>query len=365
MPPPPLSARLTPKRKGRSKATLRSPLPLHTKPKFDLRTLLDHQRKDDAMNAAFKKHEDAEAEAVEKRLATERNVVTNSPTTVRQQFINMAGVQDETAGKALRAMERTETANSELNFWYFSKAKHDVSRERPGPFPKTAAQGPWSLLAKEGTRRRHIESGFFQKLAGRAQLPDELYIWLSDALRLETSPVAQRAYADLLCSASTAQIKRLVNPDLLKGIFRGMGAVDEVDDEVLHPVEEQEVSGSRKDWTTVQSYLSWIGNIAPHMEPETIQYTINSLLRMGADQVLMSSPELLSCHQSALLELVEAVAPVSWDSFVCGRNPFMKPKLTKASARQQRRLFTGRFLRTVSVSGLFYASLQRPIGFAS
>lgn len=310
------AAGLTPPRKGKSKATLKSPLPLHSKAKFDLKTLLDHQRRDDAMNAAFQKHEEAEAKAATERRVLEGNVVTNSPNTVRQQFINMAGVQNETAGKALRAMERTETANSEQNYWYFFKPSHDLSKARPNPFPKAAAQGPWSLLLKEGTRRRHIESGFFQKITSRAKLPDEIFQWMLDSIRLETSPVVQEAYSNLLCNASPGQVKRLVTPECLSGVYRGLGAVDEMDDEQLRPVQERENAYSGRDWASLQIYLKMIGKIAPQLEQQSLQYAVTSLLRMAADQVLIKNPELLLCHQYALVDLVEAVDSASWDSFV-------------------------------------------------
>jgi len=312
---------LTPERKGKSKAALKSPLPLHTKAKFDLKTLLDHQRRDDAMNAAFQKHEEAEAKAAEERRVLETNVVTNSPNAVRQQFIAMAGVQNETAGKALRAMERTETANSEQNFWYFFKSNHDLSKERPKPFPKAVAKGPWSLLAKEGTRRRHVESGFFTKIAARAKLPDEIYLWILDSIRFETSPVAREAYADLLASTTSANhqsthVQRLITPECLGGVYRGLGAEDDIDDEQLRPVQEREHPYADRDWASLRVYLDWMGKIATHLEPESLQYAVTSLLRMAADPVLVRNPEVLLCHQCALVELVEAVDPGSWDNFV-------------------------------------------------
>ncbi|KAH6697628.1 hypothetical protein F5X68DRAFT_257758 [Plectosphaerella plurivora] len=303
--------------KRRTRGTkLQSPFALSNKTrKFDIKTLIAHQRTDDAIAAGFKMATEELASSAIKSEVDSNSILTNSPSTIRKQFISMAGVKEETAGKALRAMERTQHANSEQTSFYFFKPSHSAWAERPGPFPKAAARGPWTLLVKEGTRRRHIESGFFSKVAGQLAIPDDIYLWLVDSMRMEKSPVARSAYCEILAGASSEQIQRLVKPETLRGICQGLGSVDDFDNDRLRSVSEREAAYAGRDWGSLITHLEWLYSAARNLGQDVIQHAVSHLLRMAADRALLSNPEVLFAHQTALAELVGRVEASSWDEF--------------------------------------------------
>jgi hypothetical protein len=288
--------------------------------KFDIKTLIAHQKTDDAIAAGFKRAteemEQAATATAIKREMESKSVVTNSPSTIRKQFISMAGVKEETAGKALRAMERTQYASLVQTAFYFFKASHSSSTEKSRPFPKAAAQGPWALLAKEGMRRRQIESGFFSKVAKQLTIPDDIFLWLLDSMRTEKSPVARSAYCEILAGASSEQVQRLVKPEKLSEICHGLGCIDSFDDEQLQSVSEREGGYTDRDWGSLLTYLQWLREAAPFFGQDVIQHAVGHLLRMATDRALLSNPDVLLNHQAALTDLVDHVEAPMWDEFV-------------------------------------------------
>lgn len=286
--------------------------------KFDMKTLLDHQRRDDLMNSNFERLEAADLQAKKGEEAEPiRGVVTASPNTVRRQFVDVAGVREETAGKALRAMERTEAVNAIRNRWYFFKpCRHACTATEPPEFPKHAATGPWTLLAKDRARARHFENGTLKTLASRISVPDEAFLWVLHAIAKEKKYALRQSYYQFVSFADPEQVQRLVSPECLLEVFGSLGAAEDVNDEQLRPVQEEPGVYRGRDWSQLQTYLKWLSNVSSKLEPDALNTAVTSLLRMAVDTCLLDNPDILRDHQNALKRLVEAVDPASWDSFV-------------------------------------------------
>lgn len=289
---------------------------------FNMKTLLEHQRKEDAIQASFEKLEEAESKArAEAAAETEPNYadVKPSPNTVRRRFISVAGLKDEeVAGKALRAMERTEAANAVRNRLYFFNPNEDyAAAERSEPFPCKTAKGPWSVLAVEGTRARHLRSSLFKDIARRFELPDEILVWALHSVHSEKSLQLRQEYCSLVSNASASQIKRLATPEFLRQLFfQRIGANPHFDDRKLQPVRQVERAYEDRDWAALRLYLDWIYNISPYLEPASLTYAAITLLRMAADETLLANADVRVDHQFALLGLVKAVDAASWGRFV-------------------------------------------------
>ncbi|KAM0276152.1 hypothetical protein ACHAQH_007040 [Verticillium albo-atrum] len=311
-----------------SKTKLRNPvlggrLPVTStaKPMFDMKTLMEHQRRDEAIAASSTRlnddddnDNDADFENEGSDARSGEDGAPPSPNTTRRKFISVAGVNDEdVAGKAMRAMERTEAVTSTKDYWYFFKTGKLPPAEQQ-PFPKVAASGPWAMLAKEGTRRKHFQSNTLQCVARRHRLPDEIFTWVLMAIEGEKRSI-QLVYSSLL-SANTNQIRELVTPGCLRELFRHIDAADDVDDEELQLVQQDRKAYVGRNWSGLRTYLKWLQTIAGSLDIESIKYAVVALLRMAADRALMSNTETRIVHQEALTNLVEAVYEAVWDDFV-------------------------------------------------
>ncbi|ROT37549.1 hypothetical protein SODALDRAFT_199644 [Sodiomyces alkalinus F11] len=307
----------TPKSRRKTGRVHQSPLTIHPKPMFNMKTLLEHQRKEDAILASFERLEEAEAKAREEAAETETDHADfkPSPNTARRRFISVAGLKDdEVAGKALRAMERTEAASAVKNRWYFFNP-HCAPADTSEPFPRKAAKGLWGVLAVDGTRALHLRSSLFKDIARRVELPDEILLWALHSIHSEKSLQLRQEYCNLVSNVSEGQIRRLATPELLQQLFQRIGANPRIDDRKLQPVRQVERPYEDRDWAALRLYLDWIYNISPYLEPESLTYAAITLLRMAVDETLLANPDVRVDHQYALLGLVKAVDAASWNKF--------------------------------------------------
>ncbi|KAL2758571.1 hypothetical protein ACRALDRAFT_1068858 [Sodiomyces alcalophilus JCM 7366] len=338
----------TPKSRRKAGRVHQSPLTIHPKPMFNMKTLLEHQRKEDAIQASFEKLEEAESKARAEAADTEPDYADfkPSPNTARRRFISVAGLKDdEVAGKALRAMERTEAASAVKNRWYFFNPNlgGSAAAETSEPFPSKAAKGPWSILAVDGTRALHLRSSLFKDFARRFELPDEILLWALHSVHSEKSLQLRQEYCSLISNVSAAQVRRLATPDLLRQLFRRIGANPHVDDQKLQPVRQVEKPYEDRDWTGLRLYLDWVYNISPYLEPASLTYAAITLLRMAVDETLLANADVRVDHQFALLGLVKAVDDASW-------NKFCEDVSTSLSSAFEQNVF--RLLPLLSMSGV-------------
>ncbi|KAK1978022.1 hypothetical protein LZ30DRAFT_600050 [Colletotrichum cereale] len=297
----------TPKAKRRARIVHKSPLTIQPKHKFDFKTLDAHSQRHDVL---FDSPKRPAAPEVKDEVMED---VGASPSKARQKLIEIAGVKtEEDAGKAIKAMERTDAGASRTK-WYFFNNDHSGPGE-PTPFPKRCAKGPWSFLAKAETRDRHILSGMPASLAITVELPDDLYLWILDMATVEQVSVLREEYRRI-AAASGKHIERLVTPQRLEETLRRLGAADHVGDEVLKPVREIRDVYVDRDWQPFQSFLEWLYWVAAQLIHDSVVFAVKMLLRMAADRVVLENADILTHHQHALEGLVNSVADNVWDGF--------------------------------------------------
>ncbi|KAM0323106.1 hypothetical protein ACHAQA_008956 [Verticillium albo-atrum] len=314
--PPPAAKTTTPKTRLRGRRLGKSPLPSQPKPMFDMKTLLEHQKRDEAINASSTRLDDSTGEVATEDTETKSDAkdALPSPNTNRRKFISVAGVNDkEVAGKAMRAMERTEAATSTKDRWYFFKTGESPPAEQSQPFPRDAATGPWALLAKQGTRRQHLQSRTLQYMAARRRLPDEIFTWILLAIDGEKRAL-QLAYSSLV-SANANQIRELVTPEYLQELYSHIGAAKEIGDKQLQLVQEDREAYAGRNWSGLRTYLEWLDSIACHLGSKSVRFVVVSLLRMAADKALMDDIGIRMAHQQALGHLIEVVEMAVWNDF--------------------------------------------------
>ncbi|KAK2001225.1 hypothetical protein LX36DRAFT_629208 [Colletotrichum falcatum] len=297
----------TPKAKRRARTIHKSPLTIQPKHKFDFKTLDAHSQRHDVLFDSPKRPAAPEVkDQVMEDLGT-------SPSKARQKLIEIAGIKsEEDADKAMRAMERTDAGASRTKWCFFNKDQSGLGE--PAPFPKKCANGPWSFLAKAGTRDRHILSGMPASLAITVGLPDELYLWILSMATVEQASVLREEYRRI-AAANARHVKRLVTPQQLEEILSRLGAADHVSDEVLKPVREVRDVYAGRDWQPLQSFLQWLYWVAAQLGHDSVVFAVKMLLRMAADRVVLENADILTHHQHALEGLVHSVADDAWDGF--------------------------------------------------
>ncbi|KAK1966564.1 hypothetical protein LY78DRAFT_578135 [Colletotrichum sublineola] len=297
----------TPKAKRQARIVHKSPLTIQPRHKFDFKTLDAHSQRHDVLFDSPKRPAVPE---VQDEVMKDLGV---SPSKARQKLIEIAGVKsEEDADKAMRAMERTGAGASRTKWYFFKKDGNALSE--PAPFPKRCAKGPWSFLAKSGTRDRHILSGMLASLAIVIELPDDLYLWILGMITAEHVSVLREEYRRI-AAASAKHVQRLITPQRLEEILHRLGAAEYVDDEVLKPVREVRDAYADRDWQPLQSFLEWLYWVAAQLGHDSVVFAVKMLLRMAADSVVLENADILTHHQHALEGLVNSVADDVWNGF--------------------------------------------------
>ncbi|OLN97263.1 hypothetical protein CCHL11_07734 [Colletotrichum chlorophyti] len=296
----------TPKAKRRAKMVHKSPLTIQPKHKFDFKTLDAHSKRYDVL---FDSPKRPAASKIKDEVMED---VDASPSKARQKLIEIAGVKtEEDADKALKAMERTDAGVSRTKWYFFKK---DFSPQEPPAFPKRSATGSWSFLGHTGTRQRQIISGMPSRVAASRGLPDELYLWMLHMMNVEEMNGLRIEYRKLV-SADAKQVRRLVTPQRIEGIFRNLGAADYVTEETLKPMREVREIYADRDWRPLRSSLKWFYYIAHFLDHSSVAYAVKMLLRMAVDKVVIENPDVLAEYQWALAALVNTVEDEVWGEF--------------------------------------------------
>lgn len=206
-----------------------------------------------------------------------------------------------------------------LRYCFF---KDDFISPPSKPYPKRL-RGHWRLLsqANKKTRQRYFEDGIPRLILKRVKkLPDELFEWVLDELCVNNSLIFRRQGVTLITQCPE-QMRRLVTPQRLEGLFTRLGVSADLDDKgsELPAAELDAEPYEGRVWGHVESFLSLLGRLALHMAPPSVLFACHALMRMSLDTVICDKFELFRAFQDAIQPLLHAVPRSSWADFVSGR----------------------------------------------
>lgn len=303
----------TPKAKRSAVQFHSSPLAIIPKHKYDLKALAKHARKDNATLASSARIDEARLLSIGKeRAPTPRDVASAS--TIKG-IVDADGTQD--AHKVLRAVQRADSGQTHVRFLFFDA---DYTPPEPSKPPKEAMNAPWSLLTKGDarTREQNLASGVPHTILLRqGSLPDSVFDWLLDELTIQKSGTVRKEYRNLIKSCPE-QVERLLDADTVEKLLIQLGATDDIkqrDSELAVSMVENEPYNGR-DWACLESFINLLGSCANHMSIACVKYTMQILLRMTMDKLIIHNSNLLMAYEETIKQLALSIPLSDWASFV-------------------------------------------------
>jgi hypothetical protein len=301
-----------------------SPLPVLSKYKFDLKSLVSHAEKDEATEASSKRVKAMLAPKDEDEDGDTTMISTDymaGPT----KFVHgallesvVADREDGGAYKVTRAIMRTEATVTEKR-WYFFDTQTKATKPERKPFPKGSVPENWQKeLLDPKTRYQTFISGFAEDMVTFGKkFPDELFLWILDEACLEASDPLRTSYLNTV-RESKEQIYRLLDPDLVRKIFCAIGGssnATEISQKVI-PVPKLADPYSKRNWARILSVVRFLGQIAKSLQERSRTNIICMLLRMSVDHLVFNNVDLLDSVQDTISRLCRYIPEEDWESCV-------------------------------------------------
>jgi hypothetical protein len=306
-----------------------SPLPVLSKYKFDLQSLVSRTEDLEAIEASSKrvkamlasKDEDEDKDTAMSDHAAE---LANFPHGALLGSV-VADREDLEAHKVTRAIMRTEATTTEKR-WYFFDTMSSTPKPKRTSFPSKAVPEKWKrALDDPKTRYQTFISGFAENMVALGmRLPDELFLWVLDEACLEASDLLRASYVATL-RESTEQIKRLLSPDLVVKVFQRLGGSStgtEITQKIV-PITKLVHPYSNRDWTKLLLIVNFFGQISRPLQQKSRTTVICMLLRMSVDHVVYENVDLLDSIQGTISRLCKYTPNEDWEA--CVRNCSLLP----------------------------------------
>lgn len=336
--PAPGTPRASRSRKPPTSTLQRSPLTVRTHYKFDLKYLKAIAADDEALEAKERRLKKITQEDTEmgddEPIAFSNDIHGNILRGLHEEKEEGGGKDVQ---KVLNAVKRTEALNMGSR-WYFFETE-EIPTVKRQPFPKASVLKNWKNdLAEPQIRHQTFVSGFAENMVAYGNtLPDEIIEWILDDFCMEEQTDLRNAYSSVL-RVSRKQVYRLVTPEVIRRMFKSLGATSSAITltDKINPRREISDAYAHHPWSKVRALIDLINLVAKHLQVETRLEVICILLRLGIDPVLMERVDLFSQVQTTLHSLCLYIDPEIWESSVSSPtkpNPNPNPKLTFPSPK--------------------------------
>lgn len=301
----------TPKAKRTASATLKSPLAIMPKHRFDLKALAKDARQENATQASSLK---IQAHSRDPKVFARELTPASTIATI------FAENDPEKAQKVIRAVQRAGPTSSQLRFHFFAE---EIPPRSSKLYKMVNGGGPWALLTKGDThtREQYIMSGMPQALIFKmGGLPVPVLESLIQDICVQKSSIVRHEYCNMIESCS-GQISTSMTIDMLQKMFKSLGAepvnLDMTGGQLqLAASKPDEDVYKGREWSNLKSVLELLTRVAPNLSTDALCYVIKLLLCMSMDSLIVYSLDLMGAFECAMERLVEAVPELSWDSLV-------------------------------------------------
>ncbi|KAA8569084.1 hypothetical protein EYC84_000754 [Monilinia fructicola] len=298
--PAPGTPRASRSRKPPTSTLQRSPLTVRTHYKFDLKYLKAIAADDEALEAKERRLKKITQEDTEmgddEPIAFSNDIHGNILRGLHEEKEEGGGKDVQ---KVLNAVKRTEALNMGSR-WYFFETE----------------EIPTNDLAEPQIRHQTFVSGFAENMVAYGNtLPDEIIEWILDDFCMEEQTDLRNAYSSVL-RVSRKQVYRLVTPEVIRRMFKSLGATSSAITltDKINPRREISDAYAHHPWSKVRALIDLINLVAKHLQVETRLEVICILLRLGIDPVLMERVDLFSLVQTTLHSLCLYIDPEIWES---------------------------------------------------
>ena len=317
------------RRRRRTKADTVA-VPLHSDPavqakkyKFDLESLISQKKQEEASMEVF-----AQASTM-LRLLEQRKVSTHgaagtagAASTTRPldaTFIDVVmkehGDEDE-MNRLKAAIRRTEALNHDKLWSFFNEQGREPLFEQ-SEFPRSEDDRLGRMLRKSSSRQQAFLSGYVREYATKERLPEEIMLWIMEAICLEARDDLRCSYTVTLADASK-DLSSTLSPERINALFRKIGATVEALDieRPVNPYPTLSLSIEAISRPNLSSLLDLFRNIASKLGAEARMHLICILCRLILDHSVANNCHVFSAIEDTLASLVESIPQQDLDAEV-------------------------------------------------
>ncbi|XMA09089.1 hypothetical protein WAI453_001880 [Rhynchosporium graminicola] len=290
-----------------------SSMPVLSKKKFDLKSLVSHEQEDEAAEIRSKRY---------KAMMDEADIEDedeHSPDPAKRGKFNhsallesvVADGEEGNAYRVARAIQRTEATVSEQRWYFFETGASQTKPERK-PFPVAAVPPIWKdILVEPRMRQQTFVFGFAEDMVTMGQeLPDELFLWMLDEVSVEKRDPLRTSYLNVM-RQSHDQIKRLITIDAIWSMFLRLGASPKSNlVEIMRPVNKLRDPYPQRNWANLLSMIKFFAQIAKLLGEKSRRYLIFMFLKMSMDRIVPENVDIQDSLQDSITQLCHYI--VDW-----------------------------------------------------
>lgn len=293
-------------------APLCSALPVQPKKyRFDLESLARHRKQEEASvediaraNAMLRSFEQKKASAS----GNSEAVSTKGPFDAA--FIDMVMKEhrdEDEIGRLKAAIQRTEALHHGKVWSFFDEQAEEPLFEQ-ADFPDIGGERLGLVLGETSSRQQAFLSGYVGELAIKEDLPEEILLWIMDAICLESRDDLRYSYTATLTDASK-HLASVLSPERIDMLFRKLGATAaalNIEGPVIpQAVLSQSIGANSRP--CLLSVLDLFQNSASDLSAESRLHLICTLCRLALDHSIINSCRTMSAIEDAFTSLIESI----------------------------------------------------------
>ena len=293
-------------------APLRSTLPLPNKKyKFDLDSLARQRIQEEASIEDIARANAMLGSCGQQQASASRNdrsTPTKSPFDAT--FIDTAmtwyGGEDG-IGRLKAAIQRTEALDHGKSWSFFDERAKGPLFEQ-SDFPVMKNDHFERVFGKTSSRQQAFLSGYVGELATKGKLPEEILVWIMDAICLESRDDLRYSYMTTLTYASQ-HLASILSPERITMLFRKIGATAaavSIEESVI-PNAALSLGVEAVHRPSLPSLLGLFQNTASDLSAESRRHLICTLCRLALDHSVAKSCHIISAIEDAFAGLIESI----------------------------------------------------------
>ena len=285
--------------------------------KFDLESLVRHKKQEEASMEVFTRASTMLRSLEQRQVSARRAASTTRPLDATFIDVVMKEHGDEDELNRLKvAIRRTEAMNHDKLWSFFDEQGKEPLFEQ-SEFPRSEDDRLGRMLRKSSSRQQAFLSGYIMEYATKERLPEEMMLWIMEAICLESRDDLRCSYTATLADASK-DLSSTLSPERINRLFRKIGAtIEALDFEgPVNPYPALSMSMEAVSRPNLSSLLDLFRNIASKLGAEARMHVICILCRLLLDHSIAHNYHVLSAIEDTLASLVESIPQQGLDAEV-------------------------------------------------
>lgn len=214
---------------------------------------------------------------------------------------------DDNIGRLKTAIQRTE-ALEQGKLWSFFDQDAEVTSSQLTDFPAVEDERLGRLFGQNLSRQQTFLSGYAGEYATKVGLPDEIMLWIMDAVCVESRDDLRYSYISTL-SIAGRYLTPLLTPKYISNLFRKLGATAAAADiqstAVPHIVLSRTVDTTERP--NLLSILIVLESVAGDLTADSRIHLLNTLCRLALDHSIAKDCQTISALEDAIASLIGSI----------------------------------------------------------